>query len=127
MKPLPVVSCFRIPQKTSASFPVLWAATIFALAAALVSSCAGPAPALTIEAPERERINFDANWRYIQGDPADAGDTLAYARLKTALLANSNFADYVVRPTAGVNPGRKCFLCQTGLRRQFLAAIEPAA
>jgi beta-galactosidase len=106
MKPLPVVSCFRIPQKTSASFPVLWAATIFALAAALVSSCAGPAPALTIEAPVRERINFDANWRYTQNDPAEAGDTLAYARLKPDLLANSNFADYVVRANPARNPGQ---------------------
>ena len=53
----------------------------------------------------RERVNFDANWRFLQGDPAEAGDTLSYTNLKESLLANSNFADYIVRPTVGHTPG----------------------
>ncbi len=49
----------------------------------------------------RTRVSFDANWRFIKGDPADAnGATLAYAQMKADLLANVNYADYVVRPTA---------------------------
>lgn len=36
-----------------------------------------PAPA-----PVRERISFDSDWRFIKGDPADAGNQLSYTNIK---------------------------------------------
>ncbi len=50
-------------------------------------------------ATPRERTSFDANWRFSKGDPAEAADTLAYANLKAALLANVDPADFIVKPT----------------------------
>jgi len=37
----------------------------------------------------RERILFNDDWRFTKGDPANAGDTLSYAKLKDVLLASS--------------------------------------
>jgi len=50
-------------------------------------------------ASPRERTSFDANWRFIKGDPEDAGTTLSYANIKGTLLANVNAADFIVKPT----------------------------
>ncbi len=64
------------------------------------------ASSLQAQAPAvRERVNFDNNWRFIKQDAPDANGALAYAQIKGDLLANSNFADYVVRATAGHTPG----------------------
>jgi beta-galactosidase len=106
MKPLLAACSVRLTKKPSVGLPALWAAAVLSLAAVLLSSCAGLPPGLNAETGPRERINFDANWRYIQNDPGDAGNTLAYAQIKTDLLANSNFADYVVRPNPDHNPGQ---------------------
>ena len=46
-----------------------------------------------------ERTLFDANWRFIKGDPADAGTTLTYANLKAAQMANVDPVDFIVKPT----------------------------
>jgi beta-galactosidase len=35
----------------------------------------------------RERVSFDAGWRFTRGDPADAGQRLAYENLKPWMLA----------------------------------------
>jgi beta-galactosidase len=48
----------------------------------------------------RERTSFDADWRFIKGDPAEAGTSLAYVNIKTALLANVDPTDFIVKPTA---------------------------
>ncbi len=75
----------------------------FFFAAALLLPAARAAT--TSDASSRQRVSFNTGWRFIQGDPADAGDSLSYNKLQAALLANSNFADYVVRPTANITPG----------------------
>jgi beta-galactosidase len=88
---------------------VLLAATLLLPAACAQPGNQTPTPATSTGATSasspRQRVNFDADWRFIKGDPADAGDTLSYDNLQPALLANSNFADYVVRPTANITPG----------------------
>ncbi|HVU37660.1 MAG TPA: beta-galactosidase GalB [Opitutales bacterium] len=70
-----------------------------AAALALVAPAAYAQPGL------RDRVNFDANWRFLKEDAPDANGALAYPQIKGDLLANANFADYVVRPTADHTPG----------------------
>ena len=41
------------------------------------------------DAPLRQRINFDADWRFQKGDPEGVGDALSYPKIKEALLAAS--------------------------------------
>ena len=55
----------------------------------------------------RERLNFDANWRFIKGDPEGTGTALSYATLKAQLLVNARSADFVVRsfPAGDAQPG----------------------
>jgi beta-galactosidase len=55
------------------------------LAAALAASLVSQGPARAADAP-RERLSFNAGWRFTRGDPADAGDTLKYAKVKPYLL-----------------------------------------
>ena len=62
----------------------------------------------------RERVNFDANWRFAKGDPAEAGTTLSYASLKAPLLANAASADFVVSPYFDGNPGKDVSYAQPG-------------
>ncbi|MGN6552565.1 MAG: beta-galactosidase GalB [Verrucomicrobiota bacterium] len=38
-------------------------------------------------APVRERISFNADWRFVKGDPANAGAELSYANVKSRMLA----------------------------------------
>ncbi len=47
----------------------------------------------------RERISFNANWRFIRDDPAGAESALAYDTIKPQLLANAASPDFVVRAT----------------------------
>ena len=37
----------------------------------------------------RQRLSFDADWRFQKGDPGGVGDTLSYGKIKGALLAAS--------------------------------------
>ena len=46
-------------------------------------------PARADDAPLRERLDFDADWRFQKNDPDGTGDTLAYPKLKDALLAST--------------------------------------
>ena len=61
--------------------------------------------ALQAEPAPRTRIAFNSGWRFIKGDPADAGDELSYPHLREALLSNVEPSSFTVRPTAGTNPG----------------------
>lgn len=64
------------------------------------------APAVHAQVPTlRDRVNFDNGWRFLKEDAPDASDTLAYAQIKGDVIANANFADYVVRPNASHTPG----------------------
>jgi beta-galactosidase len=97
MKPLPATRSVRRLIKNPAISPTLVVTALFSFVMLAIS---------TLHAQStRDRINFDANWRYSKDDPADAAGALAYANLKTDLLANSYFADYVVRPNPARNPG----------------------
>jgi beta-galactosidase len=42
------------------------------------------------ESPPRERVSFNADWRFQKGDPAGAGDQLAYAKIKRWIVATGN-------------------------------------
>ncbi|MDB5327380.1 MAG: beta-galactosidase [Phycisphaerales bacterium] len=46
----------------------------------------------------RDRILFTADWRFIKGDPADAGNTLAYDQLKPWILPSAN--GFISKPPA---------------------------
>jgi beta-galactosidase len=65
------------------SLPISLAVCLFSLTALL------PRAARATDPPLRERLNFDADWRFQKGDPAGAGDSLDYHHLKDALLASS--------------------------------------
>jgi len=62
----------------------------------------------------RERVNFDAGWRFIMGDPTEVGGTLAYTELKSDLIANATNPDFVVRPNPDHNPGKDVSYAQPG-------------
>jgi beta-galactosidase len=66
------------------------------LAAVLASGMVGGV-AKAADAP-RERVSLSAGWRFTQGDPDDAGDSLRYAKLKPYLLPTGN--DLVLPGTA---------------------------
>src|ERR1700733_7275636 len=40
--------------------------------------------------PIRERSSFDANWRFIKGDPDGASNELSYSNIKPWVMANGN-------------------------------------
>jgi beta-galactosidase len=93
-------------------FPVrrgLRALPLVLLAACLlvVSACAqSPAPSATTAsttsaASPRQRLSLDADWRFIKGDPADAGN-LSYANIKPWVLPTAN--DFTNSPTKPVLP-----------------------
>jgi len=63
------------------------AAFILALAVSLTSLRAADAP------QPRERLAFNAGWRFTKGDPAGAADTLAYAKIKDWLTPTA--ADFL--------------------------------
>jgi beta-galactosidase len=44
----------------------------------------------TAQAPVRERVSFNSGWRFIQGDPADAGNKLSYPNIKTWVVATGS-------------------------------------
>jgi beta-galactosidase len=55
--------------------------------------------------PLRQKINFDAAWRFQKDDPAGTGDALSYPRLKNALLASSTgFLTPVTAKLAAADP-----------------------
>jgi len=61
------------------------------------------APAvMAADNPPRERVSFNTGWRFQKGDPAGAGDQLAYAKIKSWMTATG--AD-LVNPVA-VKPVR---------------------
>jgi len=80
------------------------------LAFFLLNACA----LLAESASPRERLLFNADWRFVKNDPADAGNTLAYARLKPWLLpsAGAFVASPAVRP-AGPAPGETVSYAQS--------------
>ncbi|MES2461003.1 MAG: beta-galactosidase GalB [Armatimonadota bacterium] len=55
----------------------------------------------------RQRLSFNADWRFRKGDPADAGEQLGYARLRDWFLPTGNafvkLAEKSARPSE--NPG----------------------
>jgi beta-galactosidase len=54
-----------------------------------ILSAAQPGDALAASSP-RERVSFNAGWRFQKGDPAGVGDQLAYAKIKPWILATGN-------------------------------------
>src|SRR4051812_37533112 len=63
----------------------------------------------------RERILFDDNWRFAQGDPAGAGDELAYTNM--AKWIEISGADFSTNPPAAKpegNPGAEVSYTRPG-------------
>src|SRR5690606_19669588 len=64
--------------------------------------CAQSAP---VETPVRERISFNSNWRFIKGDPTNAGAALNYEILKPWMMSTgAEFTTNVIMRPEG-NPG----------------------
>ena len=42
------------------------------------------------DTPVRERFSFDADWRFIKGDPSGLGDTLSYTNIRPWVMAAGN-------------------------------------
>ncbi len=57
------------------------------IAALLVASGFGASAAST-PAPVRERLSFNADWRFVKGDPDGVGDKLSYTNIKAWVIAN---------------------------------------
>ena len=69
--------------------------------AGLIANAAPDMPA------PRERLSFNAGWRFTLGDSPDAGGSLAYPKIKDALLASAEtFASDAPPPAAPSEPGR---------------------
>ena len=51
-----------------------------------------PMLALALSAADapRERSSFNTSWRFQKGDPAGVGDQLAYAKIKSWVVATGN-------------------------------------
>jgi beta-galactosidase len=52
--------------------------------------------------PPRERISFDAGWRFSKGDPADAATNLNYANIKSWVEATGN--EFTKNPSPAAKP-----------------------
>ncbi|HZS03585.1 MAG TPA: beta-galactosidase GalB [Blastocatellia bacterium] len=62
--------------------------------------------------PARERLSFNADWRFHKGDPADAADQLRYERIKDQLMpAGSELKNDAARSG---NPGGGVSFVQSG-------------
>jgi beta-galactosidase len=77
---------------------------------------AQPATAGADDSP-RERVSFNTGWRFQKGDPAGAGDQLAYAKIKPWVVATGNdllnpAAPQPARPEG--NPGGDVPYAQAG-------------
>ena len=67
------------------------------------------------DAPLRQQIDFDANWRFQKGDPEGAGDALSYPKIKDALLASSaNFLTPDALPAVPAHLGQDIVYTQPG-------------
>jgi beta-galactosidase len=77
----PRVRTFRNAQRNLSLFALL----TFALLLPLASNV--PAHAL---APSRERVSFDADWRFQKGDPSGVGGALAYDKIKGWITTTGN-------------------------------------
>ncbi len=67
------------------------------------------------ESSPRERILFDADWRFQKGDPAGVGDSLEYEKLKPWLLPTANaFVSLPRQRPAGEAPGERADYAQPG-------------
>src|SRR5215472_9294629 len=49
-------------------------------------------------APSRERISFNADWRFVKGDPADTGEQLGYNNIKD--WVNATGPEFTTNPPA---------------------------
>lgn len=73
------------------------------------------AEAAPASAPVRERILFNNDWRFIQGDPADTAGRLSYSNIKAYVIATgAEFSTNTpaVRPSG--NPGSDSAFLQAG-------------
>jgi beta-galactosidase len=95
-----------VPFSNSVRFGLLLASGL--LVAPHVSSAA--------EAPLRERISFNADWRFIKGDPSESEGKLTYQTLKPWLLAAGPEFSVNSPPTAKPdgNPGTDVSYTQPG-------------
>ena len=90
----------KLPRQTPSWTTLL---KLLALQALLVGSpwCGRAEDAPTLS----RRICLDADWRFQRGDPADAGDTLSYPKIKDAVIASS--ADFAgespLPPASGIS------------------------
>ncbi|HKI68416.1 MAG TPA: beta galactosidase jelly roll domain-containing protein, partial [Verrucomicrobiae bacterium] len=60
------------------------------LVAALTVFSTVPLCATAASEPVRERLSFDANWRFTKGDPAGTGDELSYKKIKPWMNSTGN-------------------------------------
>ena len=68
--------------------------------------------AMQAEPAPRERIAFNAGWRFRKGDPSEVGDALNYANVRDVLLASVEPSSFVVRPVGNANPGNEVSYAQ---------------
>jgi beta-galactosidase len=82
----------------------------FAVVAVSLISLADAATAA--DAPVRERLSFNADWRFTKGDPAGTGDQLSYAALKqwAGAPADAGSAVPVTQPSFDDSSWRKLSL-----------------
>ena len=76
------------------------------------------------------RAPFDAGWRFVREDPADAGGRLAYAAIREAVLPTGDelVSDPRLRRARPRERARRRRVVRPpGLRRRGLAAARPAA
>ncbi len=82
--------------------------SLLALAALLL-----PPPLSVQAAPDepRQRVNFDANWCFHQGDPMDTRGVLDYGQIKDAIMASSE--SFLLREGALPTPGKNADVGKT--------------
>ena len=81
------------------------------LASAMAAGAAAPA-----EASPRERVSFNADWRFVKGDPAEGQAKLDYPTLKPFLVATGPEFSVNTPPAARPegNPGAEAACAQPG-------------